>query len=273
MGRDPGSGRRAANGEAAEPSGRRAGAGGRRGAFAGLAGVLVWALLAGRAGAQAPTVDTSVPGLPGSAGSSMGPPPGGGLLGAGDVAGIGRERRGVPTCPAPGCWAAAPGRANPKGIPGSITTPGRSARARPRCSSRSPPPQPQPVGPTTSPFAGTLDLPSTEDDGPPDGLTLDQAIDVTLERSLDLRQKFIEIPMARADILQANLRANPVFYQDGQLLQYQRGEFNRSRPGGPQQFDTNITYPLDISQKRRARTDGGDPRPEGARGPVPGRRP
>jgi cobalt-zinc-cadmium efflux system outer membrane protein len=60
--------------------------------------------------------------------------------------------------------------------------------------------------------------------------------------------------MARADILQASLRANPVFYQDGQLLQYQRGEFNRSRPGGPQQFDTNVTYPLDISRKRRART-------------------
>ena len=51
-------------------------------------------------------------------------------------------------------------------------------------------------------------------------MTLDQAIDITLERSLDLRSKFLEIPMARADILQANLRSNPIFYQDGQLLQY-----------------------------------------------------
>ncbi len=116
-------------------------------------------------------------------------------------------------------------------------------------------PQPQPVGVGATRFAGTLDLPATEDDGPPDGLTLDQAIDVTLDRSLDLRQKYIEIPMARADMLQASLRANPIFYQDGQLLQYQRGEYNRSRPGGPQQFDTNVTYPLDISQKRRARTE------------------
>jgi cobalt-zinc-cadmium efflux system outer membrane protein len=115
-------------------------------------------------------------------------------------------------------------------------------------------PQPQPVGAATTPFFGSLDLPATEYVGPADGLTLEQAIDTTLRRSLDLRQKFIEIPMARADILQASLRANPVFYQDGQLLQYQRGEFNRSRPGGPQQFDTNITYPVDISQKRRART-------------------
>jgi cobalt-zinc-cadmium efflux system outer membrane protein len=115
-------------------------------------------------------------------------------------------------------------------------------------------PQPQPVGAASSRFAGTLSLPSSEDIGPPDGLTLEQAIDVTLRNSLDLRQKFIEIPMSRADVLQASLRANPIFYQDGQLLQYQRGEYNRARPGGPQQFDTNVTYPVDISQKRRART-------------------
>ena len=195
-----------------------------------------------------------MPGLPGNVGSSLGSPPGSGELAAGDVA---RARAGAPwgpTCPAAGVLGGRPGRVcNPKGVPTSITTPGTgpspTALQMPITA-----PQPQPVGPTTSPFYGTMDLPSTEDDGPPDGLTLEQAIDVTLERSLDLRQKSIEIPMARADTLQASLRANPVFYQDGQLLQYQRGEFNRSRPGGPQQFDTNVTYPLDISRKRRART-------------------
>ena len=77
---------------------------------------------------------------------------------------------------------------------------------------------------------------------------------MTLRRSLDLRQSSIEIPMARADILQANLPTNPIFYQDGQLLQYKGQPFNRARPGGPQQFDTNVTYPLDISHKRQART-------------------
>jgi cobalt-zinc-cadmium efflux system outer membrane protein len=117
-------------------------------------------------------------------------------------------------------------------------------------------PQPQPVSPTTPPLYGTLEIGAGPDeDEPPDGLTLEQAIDVTLQRSLDLRSKFAEIPMARADILQASLRANPVFYQDGQLLQYQRGEYSRQRPGGPQQFDTNVTYPLDVSFKRRARTN------------------
>ena len=93
-------------------------------------------------------------------------------------------------------------------------------------------PQPAPVSPTTTPFYGTLEIPSQDDDGPPDGVTLDQAIDITLDRSLDLRSKFLEIPMARADILQANLRSNPIFYQDGQLLQY-RGASTQFTPGGP----------------------------------------
>ena len=117
-------------------------------------------------------------------------------------------------------------------------------------------PQPAPVSPTTTPFYGTLEIVTQDDDGPPDGVTLDQAIDITLERSLDLRSKFLEIPMARADILQANLRSNPIFYQDGQLLQYEgtSTQFTRAAPGGPSQFDTNITYPLDVSHKRQART-------------------
>jgi cobalt-zinc-cadmium efflux system outer membrane protein len=87
-------------------------------------------------------------------------------------------------------------------------------------------------------------------------LTLERAIDIALERSLDLRAKFQEIPMARADTLQASLRSNPIFYQDGQLLQYRGSstQFTRAAPGGPSQFDTNITYPLDISHKRQART-------------------
>ena len=77
-----------------------------------------------------------------------------------------------------------------------------------------------------------------------------------LERNLDLRSKYMEIPMARADILQASLRSNPVFYQDGQLLQYggTSTTFSRVAPGGPSQFDTNVSYPLDISHKRQART-------------------
>jgi cobalt-zinc-cadmium efflux system outer membrane protein len=118
------------------------------------------------------------------------------------------------------------------------------------------PPQPEPLSPASAPFSGTLEVPEADDDGPADGLTLDRAIEITLDRSLDLRSKYFEIDMARADTLQASLRSNPVFYQDGQLLQY-RGtstQFTRAAPGGPSQVDTNITYPLDVSHKRQART-------------------
>jgi cobalt-zinc-cadmium efflux system outer membrane protein len=201
---------------------------------------LVWA---GRAGAQAPTVDTSVPGFPGSSMSLLGQSPGGGGGSFSNLPGTG------------GILGGRAGVSAPRGVPTTVTTPG----AGPGPTEMQMPisaPQPQPVSPFTTPPYGTLEIPSAEDDGPANGLTLDNAIGIALDRSLDLRAKFFEIPMARADTLQAGLRANPIFYQDGQLLQY-RGtstQFTRAAPGGPSQVDTNITYPLDISHKRQART-------------------
>ena len=58
--------------------------------------------------------------------------------------------------------------------------------------------------------------------------------------------------MADADLLTANLRANPIFYADTQLIPY--GHYSFLRPGGPPQSDININYPLDVSFKRSART-------------------
>jgi outer membrane protein, heavy metal efflux system len=209
----------------------------------GLFFLLAFCVLAGRAMAQAPTVDTSVPGLPGANNSLLGWAPGSGGGSFLNLPGTG------------GILGGRPGVSTPKGIPTAVSSPGSGPGPADLQMAISAP-QPAPVSPTTQPFAGTLEIVTQDDDGPPNGVTLDQAIDITLERSLDLRSKFYEIPMARADTLQANLRANPVFYQDGQLLQY-RGtstQFTRAAPGGPSQFDTNITYPLDISHKRQART-------------------
>ena len=142
----------------------------------------------------------------------------------------------------------------PKGVPTSIVNPA-SAPSPTRLQMAITGPQPEPLSPSTAPLVGPLELPSgPEDDGPPDGLTLDQAIDITLERSRDLRAKFYEIPQAKADTLQASLRANPVFYQDGQLLAYPGYHFSRSVPGGPSQYDTNITFLLDVTHQRQART-------------------
>ena len=190
-----------------------------------------------------PTIDTSVPALPGSSSSLLGRAPGSGGGSFLNLPGTG------------GILGGRPGVSTPKGIPTTVSTPGTGAGPADMQMPISSP-QPAPVSPTTTPFYGTLEIRAQDDDGPPDGVTLDQAIDITLERSLDLRSKFLEIPMARADILQANLRSNPIFYQDGQLLQYQGTStaFTRAAPGGPSQFDTNVTYPLDISHKRQART-------------------
>jgi cobalt-zinc-cadmium efflux system outer membrane protein len=206
--------------------------------------VLALSVLTGQARAQGPTVDTSVPALPGSSGSLLGPIPGAGGGSFGNLPGAG------------GILGGRPGVSTPKGIPTTVTSPGSGPGPTAMQMSISPP-QPQGVGPTSVPFAGPLEITGrAEDDGPADGVTLELAIDITLERSLDLRAKFLEIPMARADILQANLRSNPVFYQDGQLLQYRGAstQFSRAAPGGPSQVDTNVTYPLDVSHKRQART-------------------
>jgi cobalt-zinc-cadmium efflux system outer membrane protein len=91
-----------------------------------------------------------------------------------------------------------------------------------------------------------------EDDGPANGLTLDQAIERLIARNLDLRSKSYEISQADADILTAGLRANPVLYSDVQCYPY--GAFNKGRPGGQTQYDINVSYPLDITHKRKART-------------------
>jgi cobalt-zinc-cadmium efflux system outer membrane protein len=89
--------------------------------------------------------------------------------------------------------------------------------------------------------------------GTPGGLTLDAAIDLAIKNNLDLQAKSFEIPQSQADILNAGLRANPIFYADGQLIPY--GQFTRAAPGGQTQYDVNVTLPIDVSHKRLARVD------------------
>ncbi len=202
----------------------------------------VWVVaVAGRAQAQGPGTSPTLPQIGGFS-SLMGNAPG---AGGGSFSNL------------PGTGGYLGGRAGvtaPKGVPTSIVNPA-SAPSPTRLQMAITGPQPEPLSPSTAPFVGPLELPSgPENDGPPDGLTLDQAIDITLERSRDLRAKFYEIPQAKADTLQASLRANPVFYQDGQLLAYPGSHFSRAVPGGPSQYDTNITFLLDVTRQRQART-------------------
>ena len=90
-----------------------------------------------------------------------------------------------------------------------------------------------------------------EDDGVPDGLTLDDAIVRLLAANLDLIALRYEIPQADAEILTASLRGNPLVFTDAQLVPY--GPYTSARPTGPTEYDISITQPIDISQKRRAR--------------------
>src|SRR4051812_4486199 len=203
-----------------------------------------------QAAAQAPTIDTgtqagpgaNLPALgrgPGADVPTLGPSPGGG----GSPEGFG----GLAT--EPGSLGGRPGPSSTR-APATITQPGGGLfNLPPQTGITAPPPLPV----AEVPIYGVLTEPGKKEDlGPPNGLTLDAAIDLLLRNNLDLRGQFFEIPMAQADVLTASLRSNPVFYADTQLIPY--GQYTPDRPGGQTQYDVNISYPLDVSHKRQART-------------------
>jgi len=114
-------------------------------------------------------------------------------------------------------------------------------------------PQPAVLEPANVTRYGDLELPlREEEEGPGNGLTLDAAIQRLLEKNLNLLALKFEIPMAQADVLTASLRNNPIFYADAQLVPY--GHFSNARPGGQTQYDVNVTQPIDVWRKRKART-------------------
>jgi outer membrane protein, heavy metal efflux system len=93
-----------------------------------------------------------------------------------------------------------------------------------------------------------------EDEGSPQGLALDQAIERLVRASIALRARSLEIPQAQADVLTAGMHANPIVYFDKQLIPYR--PYNAvTNPGGPAQYDLNVAYPIDVSGKRSARVE------------------
>ncbi len=211
-----------------------------------VAGVLL-ATAAGLAGrsarAQGPTIETGSVIIPGANASSLGPLPGSGDSGLGPAPGGG----GAAGAPAQEILGGRPGASVPR-VPSSISTPGAPSAAMPGGAIA----LPEPLQVSPPPVYGTLDFPAiAEEIGPPDGLTLDAAIERLVRENLQLRGQYFELPQADADILTASLRANPIFYADAQLIPY--GQYSRERPGGPVQYDVNISHPLDVNGKRRAR--------------------
>jgi cobalt-zinc-cadmium efflux system outer membrane protein len=87
-----------------------------------------------------------------------------------------------------------------------------------------------------------------EGEGPEGGLTLEAAIERLLSASHDLAAKRQDIPKARADILTAGLRNNPVLFLSASQLPYQ--QYSPQRPGTPL-YDITVVQPLDVSGKHR----------------------
>ncbi|QDV36871.1 TolC family protein [Tautonia plasticadhaerens] len=112
----------------------------------------------------------------------------------------------------------------------------------------------EPLAPTTDDGGagpGRLGaVPLEELEGPADGLTIDQAMDRLLRFNLELRAQAMEIPKARADVLTAGLRGNPLVYADAAVIPY--GDFEGSA-GGPTEYAVNLTLPVDLNGKRRRR--------------------
>ncbi len=202
----------------------------------GLLAACLAMLGAGRALAQGPTISGDSPQAPGGTATLLGTPPGAGASPI-NQAGAGAQYLG-----------GRPGPTAPH-TPTSITTPGQNMVPQ-ITPSIAPPTDLQPA---TLPNFGALAVPAlAEEEGPAEGMTLDDAIERYVRENLSLRAQYMEIPQAEADILTASLRSNPVFYADGQLVPY--GQYSNARPGGQTQYDVNISYPLDVTHKRRART-------------------
>jgi cobalt-zinc-cadmium efflux system outer membrane protein len=196
-----------------------------------------------RARAQSATIDTSPPGVPGSPVSSL-PSPG---AANGTLVTPGAGAQATLATPGQGPISGRVGVSGPR-VSQEVTMPGGGeAGGREAAIARIP------VLPNAElPNYGLLSLPTgPEDEGPASGLTLDMAIERMMRENLDLLAKTYEIPQAEADVLTASLRANPVFYADTQLEPY--GQFSRVRPGGPGQYDVNVSHPIDASRKRQAR--------------------
>ena len=126
-----------------------------------------------------------------------------------------------------------------------------SAAANPVPSNQLAPPEvlttPPRINPADLPAGGPLERPQSDEEGPPEGLTLDTAIAMVADQNLSLRAKFQEIPKATADVLTAGLRGNPLVFASADEVPY--GRYSGVRPGEVG-YGVTIIQPVDINRKR-----------------------
>ncbi len=181
--------------------------------------------------------ETQLGPIPGVSAGPMNARPG---AGAGAGAGMGTGPAGASRSPMglapPGVLSAA--AAGPQGIAGRPDSTGIA------------PPAALPI--RDAPRYGPMEVPRQGDEGPADGLTLDQAIDRVVHASYGLRTKFQEIPQAEADILSAGLRANPLIFASADGVPY--GKYTPQSQGNTG-YGITWVQPLDVNRKRLARLD------------------
>jgi cobalt-zinc-cadmium efflux system outer membrane protein len=112
------------------------------------------------------------------------------------------------------------------------------------------PPTARKPAPPPAPLYGVLDVPAITEEGPPNGVTLDQAINRLVEANPDLRTRFKELDKAQADILSAGLRNNPFLFGNVGGIPYQA--YSPQRPGGVN-YEVTVIQPWDVNQKRKSR--------------------
>ncbi|APW61088.1 TolC family protein [Paludisphaera borealis] len=143
----------------------------------------------------------------------------------------------------------------------------RLARLRTSTSAFSPPPQEpgryeQGVAPSIERLPLPLrrgpshnseeDLAAYDEEGPPDGLTLDASIRRLIDVNRDLRVKALELPQAEADILTAGLRENPLVFYGTDDIAY--GSYSPAR-SGEVEHGISLVLPIDYTGKRRRRVE------------------
>ena len=193
---------------------------------------MLWSLLWGRAD----PCRGGDPGDPG--GSALRASPG--RSGAVDISGAGRIETVIPVGPGP---------SYPR-VPRGITQPPEPFGLEPGLGIETLAPLPEPG--KAVPIGGRFGRPTELLPEPADGMTIEEAIERLLQTNLELRAQEMEIAKARADVLTAGLRGNPLVYTDASLVPY--GNFADSA-GGPTQYDANITLPLDVNNKRQRRVE------------------
>jgi outer membrane protein, heavy metal efflux system len=173
--------------------------------------------------------------------------------------GMATTGQGLPRFNPSGRSGATVGRVNPARSSVSFRTGERSALAAISAPGPRIGPGPAPMAaaqrrpgvPEPPPLYGQLELPQGDEEGPPSGLTLDQAIERVVRANPELRSKAYDIDQARADVITAGLRGNPFYFLSASNFGYT--PYSPSRPGN-QGYSASIVQPFDINHKRQARS-------------------